>query len=105
LGAGCEGEYSVLREGWTERGGASGNAPVGGGTACSLLSACFSLGLHLEPEDVGNIFLRYILHYHRTTWRYITEDKTVHDFHKLYSRIAEPGHVHAAYRTEMNIWT
>jgi hypothetical protein len=69
----------------TERGAASGNAPVSGGTACSLLSACFFLGLHLEPEDGGNIFLRYILHYHRTTRRYITEYKTLHGFHKLYS--------------------
>jgi hypothetical protein len=43
-----------------------------------LLHAGFLLGLHLDPEDGGNIFVRNV-GFHRTVQRHIHEDRTLHN--------------------------
>jgi hypothetical protein len=47
-------------------------------SACHLLHAGFLLGLFFDPEDGGNMFLRHVVDFERTTWRYIPGDRTLH---------------------------
>jgi hypothetical protein len=48
-----------------------------------ILVACFHadflLGLFLEPENGGDMFLRNVVDIQRTTRRYIPEDSTLHN--------------------------
>jgi hypothetical protein len=47
------------------------------GSACCPFHAGFLFGLFFDSEDGGDIFLRNIVDYQRTTWRYIPEDSTL----------------------------
>jgi hypothetical protein len=47
----------------------------------AMLSTCFQAGilLHLfDPEEGGDILLRYVGYFQRTKWRYIPEDSSFH---------------------------
>jgi hypothetical protein len=45
----------------------------------TLLATCLILVYYwLFPEDRDDMFLRNYLEYHRFTWRYILEDRTIH---------------------------
>jgi hypothetical protein len=41
-----------------------------------MLRAGFSLDLFFAPEYGGNIFLRNVVNFKRTAWRYIPDDRT-----------------------------
>jgi hypothetical protein len=45
---------------------------------CCLLRAGFLLGLFLDPEDEGDMFLRNVVYFQRTTWCYIPKKTILH---------------------------
>jgi hypothetical protein len=61
--------------------------------------AGFLLGLFVDHEDGGDIFLRNIDWFQRTTWRYIPKDNTVNI--KLDVKKIGPGDVNSVEMTPM----
>jgi hypothetical protein len=60
--------------GWQDR----NNFRILDRSSCYLLHAGFFLGLFLEPEDAGDMFLQNTADFQLTTRRYLPEDRTLH---------------------------
>jgi hypothetical protein len=65
---------SPLKVSWHFGGTSSGSKQS---SAWYLLHAGFLLGLFFDPEDGGDMFLRTLVDYQRTTQHYIPEDRTL----------------------------